>query len=227
MPNAKPIFVNDETAVLPHRLLKPDKSGPLPTVVMIHGYLGNEDVMWIFQHTLPADWLLVAPRAIVAEGEHSFSWHPNAENGWPILTDFDTAVSRLTQFLRTLPEKYNADPDQIYLMGFSQGAAAAFATAIREPGRIQGIASLVGFMPKNVEDGIDTAVLTDLPVFMAVGAKDESVPLEIAREGGKAARAMGAFLEYREYDTGHKLNGDGMRKLKQWWAERAALLSPS
>ncbi|GJM41378.1 MAG: phospholipase/carboxylesterase [Ardenticatenaceae bacterium] len=224
MPKTKPIFVNDKTAVLPHRLLKPEKPGPHPTLIMIHGYLGNEDVMWIFQQTLPADWLLVAPRAIVQEGDNSFSWHPQQKGDWPALTDFDTAVDYLIQFIDTLPEKYNADPEQIYLMGFSQGAAASFAVAIREPERIKGIASLVGFMPREVEDAIDTAVLTDLPVFMAVGKEDESVPLEIARESGKAARAMGAFLEYREYETGHKLNGAGMRKLKQWWAERAALL---
>ena len=77
-------------------------------------------------------------------------------------------------------------------------------------------------MPQQVEEAIDNARLADLPVFMAVGTEDDRVPLEIAREAGKAVRAMGAFLAYREYDTGHKLNGDGMRKLKQWWAERAA-----
>ena len=107
-------------------------------------------------------------------------------------------------------------------MGFSQGAAASFALAIREPERVQGIASLVGFMPLGVEEAIETARLADLPVFMAVGTEDERIPLEIARECGKAVRAAGAYLEYREYETGHKLNGAGMRKLKNWWAERSA-----
>ncbi|WP_420643284.1 alpha/beta hydrolase [Candidatus Leptofilum sp.] len=225
MPDAKPFLVANATAVLPHRVLKPEKIGPHPTVVMIHGYLGNEDVMWIFSQTLPKEWLLVAPRAIVQEQEDSYSWHPPQRDEWPTLTDFDTAVDQLIKFLDSLPEQYEADPEQIYLMGFSQGAAAAFAIAIREPERIKGIASLVGFMPRQVEDAIDTAALSDLPVFMAVGKEDDSVPLEIARESGKAVRAMGAFLEYREYDTGHKLNGAGMRKLRQWWAERAALLT--
>lgn len=77
-------------------------------------------------------------------------------------------------------------------------------------------------MPREVEAAMDAARLADLPVFMAVGTEDDRVPLEIARESGKAVRAMGAFLEYREYETGHKLNGAGMRKLRQWWAERAA-----
>ncbi|WP_420630948.1 alpha/beta hydrolase [Candidatus Leptofilum sp.] len=224
MSNSKPILVHDAPAVLPHRVLKPEKPGPHPTVVMIHGYLGNEDVMWIFSQTLPLDWLLVAPRAIVQEGADSFSWHSQLPSDWPTLADFDTAVDQLTKFISTLPDKYNADPEQIYLMGFSQGAAAAFALAIREPERVQGIASLVGFMPYQVEDAMDTARLSDIPVFMAVGTEDDSIPLDMARECGKAVRAMGAFLEYREYDTGHKLNRTGMRKLRQWWMERLALL---
>lgn len=221
MLNEKPFLVEDETAVLPHRVLKPNKPGPHPTVVMIHGHLGSEDVMWIFRQTLPQDWLLVAPRAIVDDGDGRYSWHPRQQNEWPSLDAFDTAVTTLEQFINTLPKLYDADPNQIYLMGFSQGAAAALALAIRTPEKVQGIASLVGFMPREVDDAIETARLTDLPVFMAVGTEDDRVPLEIARECGKAVRAAGAFLEYREYETGHKLNGAGMRKLKSWWAERA------
>ncbi|MAU00302.1 MAG: hypothetical protein CL608_24440 [Anaerolineaceae bacterium] len=225
MTDVKPILVEDETAVLPHRVLKPNKPGPHPTIVMIHGHLGSEDVMWIFSQTLPQDWLVVAPRAIVDEGNGRYSWHPRQQDEWPTLDAFDTAVDVLEQFIDTLPELYDADPNHIYLMGFSQGAAAAFAVAILTPEKVQGIASLVGFMPRQVDEAIETARLSDLPVFMAVGTEDDRVPLEIARECGKAVRAAGAFLEYREYETGHKLNGEGIRKLKSWWAERAEEVS--
>jgi phospholipase/carboxylesterase len=221
MQEPKPILVENGTAVLPHRVLKPQKPGPHPTVVMIHGKLGSEDVMWIFRQTLPADWLVVAPRAIVEEEDGRYSWHPRSQDKWPSLADLDTAVAMLEQFIDTLPTLYEADPDQIYLMGFSQGAAAAFAIAMHNPEKIKGIASLVGFMPRAMDEGIETKRLADIPVFMAVGTEDERIPLEIARECGKAARAAGAYLEYREYETGHKLNGPGMRKLKSWWAERA------
>lgn len=222
MRESKPILVENDTAVLPHRVLQPNHNpkAPHPTIVMIHGHLGNEDVMWIFAQTLPKEWLVVAPRAIIDEGDGRYSWHPRQQNEWPTLAAFDTAVDQLLQFIDRLPTLYGADPDQIYLMGFSQGAATAFAAAIREPARFKGVASLVGFMPLAVDEAIETARLADLPVFMAVGTEDERVPLEIARESGKAVRAAGAYLEYREYETGHKLNGEGMRKLRKWWAER-------
>ncbi len=228
MNNLPPLVENGieyEKAGLVHRVLQPASvDGPFATAVLIHGHLGNEDVMWIFKQTLPKNWLLVAPRAIVQDAPNSYSWHPRAQGEWPPLSKFDDAVERLTTFINALPELYDADLDRLYLMGFSQGAATAFATAVSRPGWIKGIASLVGFMPLQVEDAIDNVLLEDVPVFMAVGTRDERIPVEMARECGKAVRAMGAYLEYREYDTGHKLNGEGMRKLKQWWAERAQFI---
>lgn len=221
MNKQKPILVENETAVLPHRVLQPETAGLHPTVVMLHGRLGTEDVMWIFQQTLPEDWLIVAPRGNVQEENGRFSWHHPQQDEWPTVTAFATAVNDLTKFILTLPGLYNADLARLYLMGFSQGAAVSFATAIHQPELIKGIASLVGFMPRGAETAVETARLADLPVFMAAGTKDERIPLAIAQESAKAVRAAGAFLEYREYDTGHKLNGAGMSKLKQWWVERA------
>lgn len=213
-----------EKSGLVHRVLCPETEGPHPTIVMLHGHLGNEDVMWIFKQTVPKDWLLVAPRAIVQDAPGSYSWISREQGEWPVLTKFDEAVERLTHFIQALPELYDANLDQLYLMGFSQGAAIAFATAVRHPHWVKGIASLVGFMPLQVEDAIDNALLEDTLVFMAAGIKDERIPMAMARECGKAVRAMGAYLEYREYETGHKLNGEGMRKLKQWWMERAEFM---
>ncbi|VAW31417.1 hypothetical protein MNBD_CHLOROFLEXI01-4734 [hydrothermal vent metagenome] len=221
MSNQKPILVDSETAVLPHRVLQPKTAGPHPTVLMIHGRWGTEDVMSIFRQTIPEEWLIVAPRGIVQEENGRFSWHPRQQDEWPTLAMFETAVATIIQFIYSLPSLYNADLNQIYLMGFSQGAATSLATAIHDPELVKGIASLVGFMPREAAVAIETARLAELPVFMAAGTKDERIPLSIARESGKAVRAAGAFLEYREYETGHKLNGAGMRDLKQWWGERA------
>ena len=210
-----------EKADLVHRVLRPASGdGPHPTVVLLHGHLGNEDVMWIFKQALPKDWLLVAPRAIVPYGTDSFSWCAHEVGAWPSLGEFDEAVSRLTRFIQALPELYGADLDNLFLMGFSQGAGVSFATAVFHPDRFKGIASLVGFMPGQVEDAIDNALLAEIPVFMAVGTEDEFIPLDVARLAGKSARAMGADLSYSEYETGHKLNGAGMRDLKGWWTER-------
>lgn len=210
-----------EQAGLIHRVRRPQSEGPHPTVVMLHGRSGDEDVMWIFARTVPKKWLLVAPRAIKADPDGGYSWHPRHQDEWPSLSQFDEAVGSVTRFIGTLPQLYDADPENVYLMGFSQGAATALATALRHPELVQGIAVLVGFMPIESNAALETGSLEGLPIFMAAGKEDRRIPYDVSKASAQTLRNAGAELEYKEYDTGHKLNAQGMRDLKQWWAEQA------
>ena len=204
-----------------HRVRRPEAKGPHPTVVLLQGRAGNEDVMWVFARTVPTNWLMVAPRALYEDPEEGgYSWHRPVDYGWARLSEFEEAVECVNAFIAALPELYNADPEQIYLMGFSQGAALSLAVAMDNPGQFQGLAGLVGFMPEQSKHVIAAAPLIHLPVFWAAGTRDERIPIEVSQRAATAVRAAGAFLEYREYNTGHKLNGAGMRKLKKWWDER-------
>ena len=54
--------------------------------------------------------------------------------------------------------------------------------------------------------------LTGCDVSHEYVTQEFSAPLETA----------GADVEYHEYDTGHKLNAQGMRELKAWWDGRQA-----
>jgi phospholipase/carboxylesterase len=209
-----------ETAGLVHRVLEPTGNEPRPTAVLLHGRSGNEDVMWIFQRALPKDWLVVAPRAIQDDPAGGYAWHPRQPDEWPTLAMFDEAVSAVIHFIKALPKLYRADPKQIHLMGFSQGAATAFATAMRHPDLVRSIAGLVGFAPENCEAEVESGVLNGLPIFMPVGAEDTTIPLARSRQSAEVLRTAGADLTYQEYETGHKLNAQGMRALKEWFSKR-------
>ncbi len=211
-------LIQQSIAGLVHRVRETDAPGPRRTVVMVHGRSGDENVMWVFARALPAPWLMVAPRAITPDPDGGYAWHPRKPNEWPAIGMFDNAVESIAQFIRALPALYHADLNHIYLMGFSQGAAASYATALKYPGLAQGIAGLVGFAPLGVDTGMHP--LAGLPIFMAVGRSDPTIPLEIAQRCAQTLRAAGAALDERIYDTGHKLNAEGMRDLKQWWTER-------
>ncbi len=222
--NLEPRLVADGRAVaesgLVHRVWEPPRPVPHKTVVMLHGRSGTEDVMWIFAKTLPPHWLMVAPRAIKTDPAGGYAWRLRDQDEWPTLAQFDEAVTAVVQFIHALPRLYNADPEHIYLMGFSQGAATAYAVAMRHPGLAQGIAGLVGFMPVACDESLETSPLIDMPIFMAVGKRDPLIPAERASGCAQTLYMAGSQLEYHEYDTGHKLNAAGMRDLTAWWAER-------
>ncbi len=202
---------------LAYRYQMPAGPGPYPLAVLLHGRLGDEDVMWVFRRVVPRPWLVVAPRAIVPESPRGFSWHAQPHGQWPALPEFDPAVDALLRFLAAMPRLYNADPDRTVLMGFSQGAAVAYATALRRPSAARGIAGLVGFVPRVAPEAV-AGRLAGLPVFMAAGAYDETVPPAESRRSAAVLRAAGADLDAREYPTGHKMTPDALDDLQAWFA---------
>ena len=209
-----------EQSGLIHRVQVPETPGLHRTVVMLHGRSGAENVMWIFAQAIPPGWLVVAPRGVKADPGGGYSWRLRERDEWPTLSQFDEAAAVVARFTGALPRLYAADPAHIYLMGFSQGAAVAYATAMRHPGLVKGIAGLVGFIPTRCDSALEESPLIDLPIFMAVGKRDPLIPPERAAGCAQTLFMAGADLEYHEYDTGHKLNAAGMRDLGAWWAER-------
>ena len=58
--------------------------------------------------------------------------------------------------------------------------------------------------------------LNGLPVFMAAGEQDTTVPPEESRRAAAVLRAAGADLDYREYPTEHKLTPAALDDLQAW-----------
>ena len=224
MKSEQPQLIDSGAAVdesgLVHRVWQPDGAGPHPTIVMLQGRQGNEDVTWVFGRTLPKEWLIVSPRAPLPE-EGGYSWDIRPDGSLPALHHFDAAVATIERFITALPSLYNADLSRLYLLGFSQGAAASLAYTMRNPDAVQGIASLVGFLPTTPEHSPILNNLADKPIMMLVGRTDERVTLQVAQQSAQRLVSAGARLDYREYDTGHKLNVRGMNDLTAWWQQWA------
>lgn len=223
-PNLQPELIEHGPALaatgLVHRVQEPTGPGPHPTVVMLHGRSGSEDVMWIFRKALPANWLVVAPRAIERDPRGGYSWYVRLDDDYGDLAAFQPAVTAVVDFIHALPRLYNTDPEQVYLMGFSQGAATSYGVAMTHPGLVQAVAGLVGFVPDECGSAVDLAVLRDLPIFMAVGKQDERIPYERSLQCAEVLRTAGTELAYYEYETGHKVNSQGMQDLQAWWLKR-------
>jgi hypothetical protein len=45
------------------RIRMPEVPGPYPVVLLLHGWKGTEDVMWVFAGQLPENALIIATRA--------------------------------------------------------------------------------------------------------------------------------------------------------------------
>jgi phospholipase/carboxylesterase len=210
-----------EIAGIPHRIRVPPGDAPHPTLVMLHGYKGMETVTWIFARAAGLEWLIASPRAPYAVGDSPDSgyswWELDSEDN--ITTEsYQTGLATLEKYVAGLAARHPIDPSRVVYLGFSQGAAIAYAYAITHPGAVAGVVSLGGFIPGILPKPLPP--LNGLPVLIIHGTQDDTIPVSKARKDRDRLITVGAKVTYHEEAVGHKVGTEGMRLLTQWIAER-------
>jgi phospholipase/carboxylesterase len=205
------------------RLRVPDGEGPHPVILMLHGWTGDENAMWIFSSRMPINALLIAPRGLHETPLGGFGWHSYQNGVWPMVDDFRPSVTALTELLA--PENFpelNIDTtsfSSIRIVGFSQGAALAFSFALLYPELVKSIAGLSGFLPEGSSFFIADKPLNNKQVFLAHGTYDKLVPVQRARSAVDILRKAGADVIYCEDDVGHKLSVSCFRGMESFFAK--------
>jgi phospholipase/carboxylesterase len=198
------------------RFQRPVGEGPFPVMLLLHGWTGDENSMWIFSSRLPKNALLIAPRGIYKTKRAGYSWHSEISKPWPWISDFFPAVEVLTNIISNdhFPE---GDFSEFHLLGFSQGAALAFTIAIVNSERVATLSGLSGFLPDGASTWLSPDRLKGLPVFIAHGTEDDLVPIDRARLSVGLLQDSGAEVIYCEDNVGHKLSAKCFHGLEAFY----------
>jgi phospholipase/carboxylesterase len=192
--------------------------GPHPVILLLHGWTGDENAMWIFAARLPKDALLIAPRGLYTTPLGGYGWHPYKFNVWPWVDDFLPAIEQIREFIS--PENFpNGDFTKLSLVGFSQGAALSYAFFMSFPYLVNSVAGLSGFLPDGSEALARNEPLKDKAVFIAHGSKDELVPVSKARRAVEILNLAGAQVSYCEDEVGHKLSANCFQGLQTFFGK--------
>jgi phospholipase/carboxylesterase len=202
------------------RYREPAGGGPHPVVWLFHGWMGDEDSMWVFATLLPEHFLILAPRGPYQVKDGGYSWVPESYPGWPSVEAFEPAISGLMELMGHWPVTAPwGDFERFRLAGFSQGAALAYAFTLRHPEVVQAVAGLAGFLPVGVHPFSEDPALAGLPVYISHGNKDKLVPIAKAQEAVQLFDQAGAEVTFCESDVGHKLNANCFKGLEYFFQE--------
>jgi phospholipase/carboxylesterase len=196
----------------------PEGDGPFKLLLLLHGWTGDENSMWIFSHRLPKSYLLISPRGIFDTPLGGYGWQDNTVKGWPKAADFQTSIEALLDLVKSL-DFPGINVDQFDLMGFSQGAALANVMTLMYPEWIHKLASLSGFLPDGIESEIGAEPLQGKKVFIAHGRMDEMVPISKGRHVVQVMKNAGAEVQYCEEDIGHKLSPGCFRGIEEYFVD--------
>lgn len=206
------VDVGADHAPLAYRARLPSDDGILP-VIMLHGLGGDEKVMWGLESALPSGGLVVAPRAPYPQRQGGYAWNPVIKAWPPLVNEFADSISRLEQLLTHLQREYELDRDRAVLMGFSNGAAMAFAAAmtplVHQPA---GIVAAAGHLPEG-----DLEPLRAIRIFWGHGTQDTFIPIEVAYTDTERLTDAGVSVTFCEADVGHKLGLECLNGLQDWF----------
>jgi phospholipase/carboxylesterase len=187
-------------------------------LVLIHGWTGDENSMWVFTRGLSLDTWLMAPRAPHLADPSGFSWRPPQPltDGRPSLEMLLPAAEALIRLIDEYSASVKVDALQFDLMGFSQGGAMVNLMGMLYPHRVRKMCVLAGFVPSGLDELILKKPLAGKNIFVAHGTQDQLVPIERARASIEVLEQAGAQVTYCEDEVGHKLSANCLRALENY-----------
>ena len=196
--------------------LRTAKAKPGRLLILVHGWMGDENSMWVFARNLSPEYAILAPRGPFSVPDGGYSWREIKPGAWGIasLEDFRKVVETLLAFVDEWSASAGMDVSQLDLMGFSQGAAMVYTLALLHPERVRRIAALAGFIPEDGETYLDPRHLSGKPVFVTHGRQDDLIPVERARRAVALLKEVGAQVAYCESDAGHKVSKECLKEME-------------
>ncbi len=200
--------------------VRPATGGFARLLVLVHGWTGDENSMWVFVGNFPRSYWIVAPRAPHTTTPSGYSWRLQRTGGhdYPTFEDLRPAVGSLLRFVDAYASENRLDAAQFDAMGFSQGAALVSSMALLHPERIRRVAALAGFVPDGAEPVAARRPLAGKSVYVAHGTQDEMVGSDMAIRSVQLLKEAGASVTYCEDDVGHKLSAKCLRALQAFFA---------
>src|SRR5689334_17823712 len=200
---------------------QPSHSGTPRLLVLIHGWTGDENSMWVFTRRLSPNYWMIAPRAPYKTDPSGFSWRPAEAGtfGRPSLDILKPSAERLIQLIDEYAASVKLDAEQFDVIGFSQGGAVVSALGALYPNRVRKMVVLSGFVPYEMETIVGSRPLAGKNIFVAHGARDQTVTIDRARSSMQLLEQAGATITYCEDDVAHKLSSNCLRALEAYLAD--------
>lgn len=187
-------------------------------LVMIHGWTGDENSMWVFARRFSDQYWIIAPRAPHPADPQGFSWRPPQPLtfGRPSLDMLLPAAESLIRLIDEYAASVKVEAQQFDVIGFSQGGAMVNVLGMAFPDRIRKMGVLAGFAPSGLEEYTERRALQGKHVFVAHGTQDELVPIDRARASMQLLEQAGASITYCEDEVGHKLSSNCLHALEEY-----------
>ncbi len=193
-----------------------DKAPPL--LILLHGRDAHAETIFSVEHLLPPEFHVISIRATYKSPREGFEWFKPYDYDHPLDSfskeHYEESVKIATEMIAGLMEEKNVDKDQLYLLGFSQGAAMCHFLGLQNIIHPKGVVPMSGFFPRPILGWED---LNKEPHFlMTHGTEDKVLSTSESIFAQAFLTEQGITSEYYEYKGRHKMTLPLLSHISTW-----------
>ncbi len=131
------------------------------------------------------------------------------------------SVELVSKFIDEALENYDVDPENVTLLGFSQGTILSYAIALNYPEKVKNIIALSGYINEELlPNNLKEKDYSHLDFYCSHGTSDQVLPVEWARKTKQFLDALNIKNTYSEFPVGHGVAPQNFFELKNWLVKR-------
>lgn len=192
-----------------------------PLLLLLHGYGSNDADLFSFATELPDEYYVVAARAPYNLQYGSYAWYAinfdADENKFSDINQAKQSRDLIVTFIDELVQNYPIDPNNITLVGFSQGSILSYAIALSYPQKVQRVVAMSGYV--NADMAAENHAENDfskLRIFASHGTVDQVIPIDWARKVKPFLDKLNIKNVYKEYPVGHGVAPQNFFDFRNW-----------
>lgn len=195
-----------------------------PILFLVHGYGADQNDLFSLSGEFPEDFHIVAPQAPYPLMWGGYAWYSlNFDDSDKKFADEEQMVAsreKLAFFIREATEAYRADENDVWLLGFSQGAILSYGIMSAYPDLVRRYMPLSGYIdPGVVVPYNGMASYQGVKAIAMHGSEDTVIPVSWGRAVQGFMAERGIDYRYREYPIGHGICPEGLAELRAWITE--------
>lgn len=196
-----------------------------PLIIMCHGYGSDENDLFSFAQELPEELFIISVRAPYPMQPYGNAWYAinfdAQQNKW---NDVDQAVAsrdKISNFIDEACAEYPVDPNNVTLLGFSQGTILSYAVALTYPEKVKNIIALSGYVSEDMlPNDVTEKDYSHLDFYCSHGSVDQVIPVDWARKAPKFLDNLNIKHTYSEFPVGHGVAPQNFYELRSWLEKR-------
>ncbi|GAA4277434.1 alpha/beta hydrolase [Aquimarina mytili] len=207
---------------LHHIIKEPSiKKENTPVLFMFHGYGSDENDLFSFATELQEELFIISVRAPYPMQPYGNAWYAiyfDAAQGK--FSDDQQAIKsrdKIAYFIDEAVKAYDLDPNNVTLLGFSQGTILSYAVALSYPEKVKNVIALSGYLNEDIlKNGYDANDFSKLNIYCSHGSVDQVIPIDWARKAPERLAEIGIDTSLNEFPVGHGVAPQNFYQFKDW-----------